>query len=214
MRQLLAPASAIPRKAVRPRSSSVSTSNFKNTLVKQELGDTRALLTTKDSGLRIANDKLARTQTELIQSQNERIAMEKKLKRQINELEASLEEKEDELEMLRAQQGDGGREREEELMKRVEEDEAKIMALERLVGESHRMASVKDALERTERQLKIESKKVVEGERRCVELVREKEEALDELEAANIAQREQEEQVEALVSKDRRVYISFDLVYY
>ncbi|KAF7975216.1 hypothetical protein HWV62_10300 [Athelia sp. TMB] len=202
VRKLSAPVSTIPRKAGRARSSSVSMGNGKNSAMEQELGDTRALLTAKESDLRSAHDKLARTQTELVQSQNEHLAAEKKYKRHITELEASLDEKDDELEMLRMQQGDGGREREEELLKRVEEDEAKILALERLIGDGQKMAAVKATLERTERLLKAESKKVEAAEKRCIEAIQEREETLDELESANIALQNKDAEIKDLAMKD------------
>lgn len=209
VRKLSAPVSTIPRKAGRARSSSVSMGNGKNSAMEQELGDTRALLTAKESDLRSAHDKLARTQTELVQSQNEHLAAEKKYKRQIAELEASLEEKNDELEVLRMQQGDGGREREEELLKRVEEDEAKILALERLIGDSQKIASVKATLDRTERLLKAESKKVEAAEKRCIDAIQEREETLDELESANVALRNKDAEMKALAIKDECVLSSF-----
>jgi len=200
VRQLSVPTSVIRKKAGRARSSSVSMVNVKNTAMEQELGDIRVSLAAKESDLHSANEKLGRAQAELLQIQNERIASERKMTRQLSQLEASLEEKEDELENMRAQHGDGGREREEELMKRVEEDEAKIMALEMLVGENHKLASVKDALARAEKQLKVESKK---AEERCVELVREKEEALDKLEEAKRGIQERETCIRALSTKEK-----------
>jgi chromosome segregation ATPase len=202
MRQLSSSTSTFPKKAGRARSSSVSMANFKATAMEHELSDIRALLTAKDNDLRAAQEKLGRAQTELVQTQNERIAMEKHLKRQLNELEASLEDKVVELEEMRAQQGDGGREREEELMKRVEEDEAKIMALEILVSENHKLAAVKDALSKAEKQLKVESNKASESERRCAELAREKQHALDELKQARKNIRDREAHIQELNMKE------------
>jgi len=174
--------------------------NVKSIVTEQELDDIRASLTAKERDLLTANEKLSRVQVELVQTQNERIAVERKMGRQLSELQTSLEEKDDELENMRAQQGDGGREREEDLMKRVDEDEAKIIALEILVSENHKLVSVKDALRRAETQLKIESKKAEENQRRCVQLVKEKEVALDKLEEAK---RDIHEHIRAISSKGK-----------
>lgn len=202
VRQLSVPTSTIPRRGVRGRSSSVSIGNLKSTAVEQELSDVRASLTAKESDLRSATEKLSRLQTQLVQAQNEQIATEKKMKKQLSDLEASVEEKEDELERMRAQQEVGGQEREEELMKRIEEDEAKIAALEILAGDSYKMASIKDALHKTERQLKAEIEKSEETEKRCIELAREKEEALDELEEARKDTHMGESKIQLLTAKE------------
>lgn len=213
VRRLTVPTSAIPRKG-RARSSSVSNGNGKNNnAFEQELSDTRALLTAKESNLRSASDKLARVQTDLVQAQNEHLATEKRFKRQVGELEASLEEKEDELAMLRAEQGDGGREREEELMKRVEEDEAKILALERLAGDGQKMASVRATLDRTEKLLKAEIKRVEAAEKRCMEVVQEREEILDELATVQTALQKKEQDITALISQDKCAYIHFNHIF-
>jgi hypothetical protein len=156
--------------------------------------------------LRTAHEKLGRAQTELVQTQNEHIAMERRMKKQISELQESLEVKEDELENMRAQQGDGGREREEELMKRVEEDEAKIMALEMLVSENHKLMSIKDALGKVEKQLKVESQRAEESERRCAELVKQKEVGMVDLKQARRSIRDKDALIRALNMKEKLVF--------
>ena len=206
MRQLSAATVGNPKKAGRARSSSVSMANFKATAMEQELSDIRMSLTAKETELRTAQEKLGRAQTELVQIENEHIAMERKMKKQLNELEASLEEKEYELGNLKTQQGDGGREREEELMKRVEEDEAKIMALEMLVSESHELTYVKDALGRAEKQLTVESTKAEERERRLVELARQKEEVIGELKQAKRNVRDKDAFIRTLNAKEKSVF--------
>lgn len=202
VRQLSAP-SAIPRKAGRARSSSVSMANFKNTALEQELSDVRAALAVKNADLRSANEQLNRMQTQLIQAQNEGIATEKKMQRQLDDLQSLVDEKEEELETLIAQQEGGGREREEELLKRVEEDEAKIMALEMLVGDSHEVAQIRDALIKAKRQMDVEIERAEQIERRCVNLVKEKGEALEDLENAKIELQDRNMRIQALVAEAR-----------
>lgn len=206
VKQLSAP-SSLPRKAGRARSSSVSMGNFKNSALEQELSDIRAALAVKNGDLRTANDKLGRMQTQLIQAQNERTATEKKMQRHLKELETLLEEKEEELESLIAQQeGGGGREREDELLKRVEEDEAKIMALEMLVGQSHQVPQIRDALKKAERQLNVEIEKAGEIERRCADLVKEKDEVLEKLEDARREIQDRDIHIQILTAEVRWVY--------
>jgi hypothetical protein len=206
IRQLSAVTSGNSKKAERARSSSVSAANFKATAMEQELSDVRTSLAAKEGDLRTAHEKLGRAQTELVQTQNEHIAMERRMKKQISELQESLEVKEDELENMRAQQGDGGREREEELMKRVEEDEAKIMALEMLVSENHKLMSIKDALGKVEKQLKVESQRAEESERRCAELVKQKEVGMVDLKQARRSIRDKDALIRALNMKEKLVF--------
>ena len=198
VRQLSAPTTGVPKKMGRARASSVSMGNFKSAALEQDLNDTRASLAIKEKQLCIANEKLNRAQTQLVQAQNEQMAMEKKMQRKVEGLEASLEEKDYELDGLRAQQASGGHEREEELMRRIEEDEAKISALEILVGESHKLQSIKDALKRTEKQLEEEIGKSKESKKQCVELVREREKILDELEKARKVLYDREAEIKVL----------------
>ena len=193
----------------RPRSSSLS--NFRITTLEQELNDVRASLSEKEADLRTATQKLAHVQGELTRIDNEKLSMEKRLKTQLGELQASLEDKDEELEYLRAQQGDGGRE--EELLQRIEEDDAKIVALEMLLGDSREMQMMKETLKRTEERLQMEAEKASESERRQIELVRDREEALDELEdaSAHIAKLEElaterEARIDALNVKERYVH--------
>lgn len=199
----LSTAAEIPRKGGRARSSSVSMANFRTTAMEQELSDIRASLTAKIGELHVAQEKLGRVQTELVQTQNERIAVERRMKNKLSELQTLLEEKDEELESMKTQQGDGGREREEELMKRVEEDEAKIMALEMLAGDAHKLVSVKDALGRAEKQLQVGNKRAEENERRCIELAKEKEAAFEELKQAKKNVRDGEACIQAMAAKEK-----------
>ncbi|KII94276.1 hypothetical protein PLICRDRAFT_36532 [Plicaturopsis crispa FD-325 SS-3] len=175
------PSTGIPRPA-RARSSSVN--NFNTPNLEHELAEVRAASAKKDADLRSAGTKLARVQADLMKIENEKIAMEKEMQRRILDLENSLEEKEDELEHFRAQGGGCSREREEELLQRIDEDEAKIAAMETLLGDAQNMDKMKMALQKTEQQLRAEIAKVSRSEATHVELVREKEAALDHLEDA------------------------------
>jgi len=164
----------------RPRSSSLS--NFNVTTLEQDLVEAQTSLATKDAELRTIHQKLSQVQKDLIKVDNEKLAMERKFKAEVEELQAFLGEKEDELAYLKEQQGDTGRE--EELLRRIDEDGAKIEALEMMLRGAEDSQQLKEKLQRVEGQVWQERKHLAELEERQIELIREKEEALDELEEA------------------------------
>ncbi|KAF8971725.1 hypothetical protein BDZ97DRAFT_1784777 [Flammula alnicola] len=143
----------------RPRSSSLS--DFKITTLEQDLNESRALLANKETELVTVGQKLSQVQGDRLKADNEKMAAEMKWSAQ-----------EEELVYLKEQQGDGSRE--EELLRRIEEDDAKIAALE-LMLRAEDSQQLKERLRRMEAQLK-------EGQRRLTATCQGKEEALDELE--------------------------------
>ncbi|CAA7264831.1 unnamed protein product [Cyclocybe aegerita] len=163
--------------AIRPRSSSLS--NFRITTLEQDLSEARSLLAKREAEFQAVAQKVTVAQNDLIKADNERAAGERRWMGQLEELQSSMEEKENELEYLRQQAGDGGRE--EELLRRIEEDDAKIAALESMIRGMEDPKQSKEKVRRMESRLKDEQRLRVEGEERCIELVREKEEVLDEL---------------------------------
>lgn len=170
-----------PRQHIsRPRSSSLS--NFRFTSLEQDLRDTRVSLSQKESELLCANQKLSQVQNELMRLDNEKRAMERNMNGQLKQLQGSLEEKEEELTLLREQQWDGGNgHREEELLKRIDEDDAKMTALEAMLRGVQDLTPLKDLLRDTEMQLKKERHRVEECLEREITLIQEKEEALNDL---------------------------------
>ena len=79
------------------------------------------------------------------------------------------------------------REREEELLRRVEEEEAKVSAMEKLLRasrDSRDIKSVEGALQRAEKRLKSEMARVKQVEERQENLVKERDKALDSLNAS------------------------------
>lgn len=166
------------RRAIsRPRSSSLS--NFRITTLEQDLLEVRGSLEKKENDLQTASQKLAQVSQDLIKADNDKSAIERQLGTQITKLEASLEEKEEELVYLRQQQGEGSRE--DELLKRIEEDDAKIAALELILREEDGTRELKERLREMDNKLKEEQRRGAEAQERCKELSKAKQKALDQL---------------------------------
>ena len=177
LRNLSSPPITPARQTInRPRSSSLS--NVRITTLELELEDVRAQLTAKELEIRALTEKW---RVEVMQVENEKVTVERSLKSRLAELEADLEERDEELAYQRNDAGRNG-DREEELLKRIDEDEAKIHALEILLGDQEDSNALKETLKKTERQLQITQQKLFECNSRQMDLVQEKEEALDELE--------------------------------
>ncbi|KAK7058552.1 hypothetical protein VNI00_002188 [Paramarasmius palmivorus] len=181
LRQLSSPP-VTPGKLRTPRPRSSSLSNFRITSLEAELSEARTLLGQKDADLQSATKRLDTVQRELFRANNENMALDARNRKRIQELEALVDEKDEELEYLRNEQDGQGRE--EELLRRIDEDEAKIEALERLVGEASEVPSLKKKLRQAEQQVILGAGKLSQAESKNAELVQEKEEALDHLETA------------------------------
>lgn len=166
------------RRAVsQPRSSSASDDRIK--FLEKELDEIRSTFSQTEASLRSTSQKLAQTQDDLIRIENEKTALEKRMSFQFNDLKASLEDKEAELQLYQKQAGDGSRE--DELIKRIEEDEAKITTLESILRET---LCSKAQMREMESRLADEVNKVMERDQRCIGLVMEKADALDQLAGA------------------------------
>ena len=176
--------------ATKPRSSSLS--GFRITTLEQDLAEVRDTLAKKETDLGVVTQKLAQTQQELMKVENDKVAMEKKWRVQLDEVKGALDDKEEELVYLREQQGDGSRE--EELLKRIEEDDAKIAALELMVRNAENPKESREMVQKLNLELEEERRRVADLEEHHIELIREKEEALDELDKA-------QEESRALVKK-------------
>jgi uncharacterized coiled-coil protein SlyX len=173
------PTTTPARRAAAARGRSSSLSNFRITTLEQDLVEARASLAKKSTDLNALSQKLSQVQEDLIKVDNEKVAMERKWSSQVQELQASLEEKEEELGYLREQEGDGSRE--EALLRRIEEDDAKIAALELMLRGAEDSQHLKERTQRLEAQLKEERRRLASSEENQIELVREKEATLDEL---------------------------------
>lgn len=168
------------RHMTKPRSSSLS--NIRITTLELDVTELRSQLTKKDAEVEQISQKLSRAQEDRNKADNERVAAERMWHGQVEALKAALAEKEDELLFMKEQGGDGTRE--EELLRRIEEDEAKIMALEMMVRGAEESKNSKEKLRRLETQLQEERRRRAQLDDRYTDLVKEKDEMLDALEGA------------------------------
>lgn len=162
----------------RRRSSSLST--FRIGSLETELTTMKDELAQRNAELAEKSRRLSTLQVTLNQLENEKIAMDRSTKRELEELRQLLADRED---LVGDEDASG--EREEELMRRIDDDAARISALELLLSQSGDAEKLKKRLEDAETRLVTQSTRVMEMESQAVELVHEKEEALDELEDAH-----------------------------
>ena len=146
------PPSSRQKQGNRPRSSSLS--NLRITTLESDLNEALATLQQREKELEVATKKLAIVQAEANRLGNEKAALEKRTARQLEELEAALAEKEEELHYLR--ESHPGGDREQELLERIEEDEAKIAALEQMVRGAKAAGELERKLRQTEAKLQDE----------------------------------------------------------
>ncbi len=167
------------RIVTRPRSSSLS--NFRITTLEQDLNDARALITKKEVELETVVHKLSKLQEDVLKDDNDRVATERRWRSQVEILKATSQEMEEELTYLRDQQGNGSRE--DELLRRIEEDDAKISALELMLRGTGDVQQLNDEVQLLNTRLKEEECRAIHAEQLQTELTREKAEVLCELEA-------------------------------
>ena len=194
MRAISQPTPTItPRRIPKPRSSSLS--NIRITNLEQDLNDLRPQLAKKDAEIEQLSHKLSRAQQDQDRADNEKIAMERKWHSEVKALQGALEEKEEELRFTQQHGCDPSRE--EELLRRIEEDDAKIEVLESMVRNGEDAKEMGEKVRRLDAQLKEERHRRLQLDERFADLAREKEEALDALhearqEVARIAMEQEE----------------------
>jgi hypothetical protein len=154
-----------------------------------------------DDSMHTVSDKLAAVQTNLIQVENEKAANERRMQSELKALQAKVEESGEELHYLRQQVADGSAaEREQQLMDRIDEDQVKLGNLEQMLEGSRK---TEEALKRAEARLKAEFAKVTRIEARNVELVQEKDDALNALKSVQESCSEQERRLWQLQARER-----------
>lgn len=164
-----------PAPRSRPRSSSLS--NLRITSLEDELVQLR-----KSAGeVEPVKQKLAQTKEELIRAQNDKLAMERRMQGRVRELEAELEEREEEMEYLKGQ---------------CRESEARLEDLESRNTGSGDAEQLKKALAKAEKELNLERLRVADAEARHDGARREVEEARREVDQLSDLLRQSSEATE------------------
>jgi len=188
----------------RPRSSSFT--GVPSSQSGHELVELRSAAARHQLDLQKANDKLSQVESQLINATNEKMVLERQLGAELGQMRERLLEKDEEIKLSHVQQKGGlEREREEELLRRVEEEEAKVSAMETLMRASRDnrdIKSVEGALQRAEKRLKSEMARAKQVEERQADLVKEREMALGSL---NASQDQVRTLTEALRDKQTRI---------
>ena len=174
--------SPVRKRGRQHRSSSLS--EFIGSSLQHELDMCRVSLATREADLHVANKKLTALQTELLHLDNEKVAMQRTLEFRLKSMEESLHETEEELQYFKMQQGGDGSSREEDLLRRIDEDQARISALELMIRDDRELTSTKEALKKAEQKWRAEVQKSTASDARLIEIIRQKEDALDERDEA------------------------------
>ena len=150
---------ATPKRKGRARSSSLS--DIRITSLERDLGDSRASVQGLQAELGKAQEKLRRNEEDLFRVQNERTVLERRMADEMKNMEERLASKDEEISRLSGGEDLGlAQEREEELIRRVEEEEAKVQALERLLSGTRDLKAMESALQKAERRVAAEISKV------------------------------------------------------
>lgn len=176
--------------------------------LQQENARLRDLSTKHESDSEAFERRISQLQTEVTKMENEKVAIERGWQTKVKELQDKVDDMGEELEYLRQQTGDGSASREQQLMDRIDEDAAKMEQLQRQVAQAQRMQST---LVQTEEKLRAEMKKVEEAEAMNFDLAREKETALDELEASRTENKAQRQEIMQLQLREKYEYPPFSL---
>jgi chromosome segregation ATPase len=172
---------ATPKRKGRARSSSFS--GVRITALERDLGDSQASMMELRAELSKAQEKLRRTEEDLCRVENDKTVLERRTSDDIKNMQGIIASKDEEI--MRFSGGvDAGlaQEREEELIRRVEEEEAKVLALERLLSETRDLKAMESALQKAEKRLAAEMSKVKGLEEKNVGLNRDVKRARHELE--------------------------------
>jgi chromosome segregation ATPase len=181
-------------------STSTVTTDPQFVWLQQENGRLRDLVTKHESDTEASEKQITQLQREVTKMENEKVANDRSWQAKVKELQDKVDDTSEELEYLRQQTGEGSESREQQLMDRIDEDTAKIDQLQRQVAQAQRMQSM---LVQTEEKLRAEVKKAEEVELMNLGLVREKDVALDELEAARAESESQRERIRQLELKEK-----------
>jgi myosin protein heavy chain len=196
-------------------SSSTVTSDPQFVWLQQENGRLRDLVTKHEAETEEFEGRVSQLQAEVAKMENEKVANERSWQTKVKELQDQVDDMGEELEYLRQQAGEGSANREQQLMDRIDEDAAKIEQLQRQVMQAQRMQST---LVQTEEKLRVEMEKVEESEAINLELMKEKDAALGELEDVRAENESQQERLRQLELRERYephpcIYVEADICF-
>ncbi len=171
---------ATPKRKGRARSSSFS--DVRVTALERDLGESQASVTELRAELGKAQERLRRTEEDLCRVENDKTVLERRTTDDIKNMQGIIASKDDEIMRLSGGVDAGlAQEREEELMRRIEEEEAKVQALERLLSGTRDLKAMENALQKAEKRLVSEMSKVKGLEEKNVGLNRDVKRARHEL---------------------------------
>ena len=175
---------ATPKRKGRARSSSLS--DVRVSTLERDLGESRASVLDLQAKLGKAQEKLRRNEEDLVRVENQRTVLERRMADEMKNLEEKLASKDEELLRLSGGEDLGlAQEREEELFRRVEEEEAKVQALERLLSETRDLKAMESALHKAEKRVAAEISKVKCFEEKNAGLSRDIKQVRDALEESH-----------------------------
>jgi chromosome segregation ATPase len=175
---------ATPKRKGRARSSSLS--DIRITTLERDLRDSRASVLEVQAELGKAQEKLRRNEEDLFRVENERTVLERRMASEMKNMEERLANKDEEI--VRLSGGDDlglAQQREEELIQRVEQEEAKVQALERLLSETRDLKAMESALQKAEKRVAAEISKIKGLEEKNAGLGRDMRKARDALEESH-----------------------------
>ena len=184
-------------------SSSTVTTDPQFIWLQQENGRLRDLTAKHESNTETFERRIGQLQTEMTKMENEKVANDRSWQAKVKELQDKVDDLGEELDYLRQQGGGGSASREQQLMDRIDEDAAKIEQLQRQVAQAQRMHST---LVQAEEKLRAEMEKVEEAEAMNLDIVREKDEMLDELDAVRAENEAQQERIQQLELREKCVF--------
>jgi len=172
---------ATPKRKGRARSSSFS--DVRITALERDLGESQASTMELRAELGKTREKLRRIEEDLCQVENDKTVLERRMSDSIKNMQGIIASKDEEIMRLSGGVDAGlAQEREEELIRRVEEEEAKVLAMERLLSETRDLKAMESALQKAEKRLAAEMSKIKGLEEKNVGLNRDVKRARHELE--------------------------------
>lgn len=198
---------ATPKRKGRLRSSSLS--DIRITTLERDLGESQASVTGLRAELGKAQEKLRRTEEYLCRVENDKTILERRTAEMKN-MQGLIASKDEEI--MRLSGGEDARlaqEREEELIRRVEEEEAKVLALERLLSETRDVKAMESALQKAEKRLAAEISKVKGLEEKNAGLNRDVKLIRDALEETRSQAQGQASLVRTLQAQERYTQMAF-----